>query len=343
MTDSDDPILFDPVGGSLLDRIETEKLKDVEYVPTPFPEWNWLCGEEGGRQGLAKGWMIVVGGVPGAGKTNLGLNLAAHAVKHGYSVGDINFEMSQSAAATRFMSILTGIPKRILERGENFDPEAWAEGKAQLDEIRQGSGGELLVNREALFYLDDIEEAYKVLSGRGADLIMVDYAQLVAVQGSDGIFQRTEAVANKLRALTKKYHVATLALSQFNRETTKNPDKPPSRAGLQGGSAWENNANQVILLNHARQVTYLREPPGYQITELIVDKNRHGPPGQKITVRWDFGNMRCREYEPDGAEVPDGRVEITSDADLQEEAEAATVDEDWDRYSEESADLFEED
>jgi replicative DNA helicase len=338
----EEPILFDSVGGSLLDRLRVEKEKEIEAVPTPFESLNWLCGEEGGRQGLAKGWMIVVGGIPGAGKTNFGLNLAAHAVAHGRKVGDVNFEMSQSAAATRFMSILTGVPKRRIERGENFDEEAWEWGKSEVDAHRE-DGGELLVNREALFYLDDIEESYRVLADQGADLIMVDYAQLIAVSGADGIFQRTEAVANRLRSLTKKYNVVTLALSQFNRETTKNPDKPPSRAGLQGGSAWENNANMVLLLNHAKQLTYLNEPPGYQLTEVIVDKNRHGPPGQKIPVRWDFGNFRCREYDSDGGELPDGRVEITSDEQqekLQEEAAQVTGDPDWDQYSEDTLNLF---
>jgi hypothetical protein len=124
---------------------------------------------------------------------------------------------------------------------------------------------------------------------------VIDYAQLIHVGGKDGIFQRSEEVANTLRELTQKHNVASVVLSQFNREM-KLSNVPPTRHGLQGGSAWENNCNQIVLIDHTFQQINRERTAKYSY--LIGDKNRHGLAPWRLPIKWTFDTMRCEEYLP---------------------------------------------
>jgi replicative DNA helicase len=126
-------------------------------------------------------------------------------------------------------------------------------------------------------------------------MIAIDYAQLVQVGGKDGIFQRSEAVANELRVLTHKHKVVTVVVSQLNRDGKKLSDTPPTRHYLQGGGAWENNANQIVLIDHTLQIKDRENDKKY--TRIIMDKNRHGDMPVQIPVAWNLVNMRWDEEE----------------------------------------------
>jgi replicative DNA helicase len=284
-------IQYHEVTTNMMGKLAKVKVREVDAIPTPFPSWNKMCGEEGGRVGLAKGWFVVIGGTSGAGKSNLSYNIVAHAVRLGFRVGCVNFEMSTMQAVTRFASIVTGIPKMELDQGPGFNVESWQNAAALVGGLK----GRLLINGPAVFTLKDVEESYRVLSGEGADMIVVDYGQLIQTGSSESLGQAT-AVSNTLRELTQKYNPVSVVLSQLNRENSKKKDTPPRKEALQGGSPWENNANQVVLLNHTvreRTPDFLQEK-----TELIGDKNRHGPSPFVLPVVWDHSCHRLTEYSP---------------------------------------------
>lgn len=317
--------MFEEMTGEVLQRLGRHKQANIDAIPTQFPSWNALCGEEGGYEGLAKGWLVIVGGADGTGKSNLAYNLAANATRQGKLSGVINFEMSQMQSGTRYVSILTGTPKYKLDQGKYYDAALWAKACAEVDRIAEETGGALITNQAAVFGLEDIHTAYGQLADAGCEMIVVDYAQLVSVKQQDGLFQRSEAVANALRELTHKHNVVTICISQFNRDT-KTSDQPPTRFGLQGGSAWENNANQIVLLNHTLQC--LTKDGRGKYTELIGDKNRHGPAPFKLPVKWNNACMRLEEYVPGtdpGDPFPpaeDGGVQMDARSSTRRAAEA---------------------
>ena len=290
------PIRFEALVGKNLEKIGEHITVNVPSVSTPFPMWNEVCGEEGGREGVAHSWLVVVGGADGSGKSYLAVNLAAHAVAMGEKVGFINFEMTKVGLTQRYLAILSGYPKYQIEHGKYFSMEAWLKSQRVADEIHEETGGCLFTNDSGVFNLDDITEAYQRMADEGCTMILIDYAQLVAVNGQDGIFQRSEAVANQLRVLTHEHKVVSIVLSQFNREGKKLGDTPPTRHYLQGGSAWENNANQIVLIDHTFRVRAKAEEAIY--TRLLIDKNRHGEAPVEIPVRWNLVNMRWEECEP---------------------------------------------
>ena len=293
-------INFETTAGDTLDRLHDRKLQPVRAIPTPFPSWNALCGEEGGKEGLAERWLVVIGGKTGTGKSYLALNLAARAVMDGILVGMINFEMTQMAVTTRYLSILSGLPKWRMEMGEDFHSPTWKEAQAVADEILRKTGGAFVTNESAVFNINHVEESYEKLAKVGARMIVIDYAQLVGVPWANGIYQRSEEVATKLREFTHAYDMTTVAISQFNREEAKS-GKPPTIHGLMGGGIWEHASNQIWLLDHTIRSRYGKRPDGFmsgEYTKILCGKNRHGIAPFELPVRWSYENMRFEEYVP---------------------------------------------
>jgi hypothetical protein len=85
--------------------------------------------------------------------------------------------------------------------------------------------------------------------------------------------------------------MVTVALSQINREGMKREDSPPRMHNLYGGMYWEANANQVVMLDH----TYQQREGDDTLTQIIVDKNRHGTPLVEIPIRWVGETMTMQE------------------------------------------------
>lgn len=303
---TDKVIRFEPLVGSALERIGTKITEDVPAIATPFPSWNSLCGEEGGRVGIAATWTVVVGGADGSGKSYLAVNLAAHAVSLGKKVGFINFEMTETGLTQRYLAILSGIPKYRLEHGEWFSRKAWAHAQLVADDIYRQTGGCIITNSSAVHTIDDIVASYRKLSDEGCEMVCLDYAQLVRT-GSAGLFQRSEEVSNTVRSLGHEYNTVNVILSQLNREGKKVIDDPPTRHHLMGGT-WENDANQIILIDHTYMIRKREESKKY--TRLVVDKNRHGEMPVKIPVVWDLKNMRWDEGQLAVSDAGDTPVEV---------------------------------
>lgn len=291
---------FDALVGATLDGILVEKLRPIDAVPTPIPTWNSNCRDDGGGVGLARGWHVVIGGNTGHGKSLLALNLAAQAVRHGERPAFVSLEMSQKQLATRFLAILTGRSVSRLEQGPGFDAEYWRAASRELTELYERTGGALYTNRKRLSKLSDIVGAMRhQFEVNGCRYQIVDYLQLArtAARSSD-LYAGIEEVSNTVRDTAADLGIVSVGLSQFNRQTSNDREHPPTPQGLMGGSPLENDADQVLLLDHS---DYEREPMTTSArTRLLLAKNRHG--GQAmIPVRWSYRDLSIAEIATAGA------------------------------------------
>jgi replicative DNA helicase len=272
----------------------------IDAVPTPLPSWNSVCGDMGGREGLARGWHITVGANTGHGKTLLGINMAAHAMKHGENVGYVNLEMSLDQMASRLYAIISGVPVRYLEPGKYFDIDETENARTRISEISGRSGGKFYTTGLSLYTVDSITGFMRyLLDEKNCRYFIIDYIQRVQATYDD-LLARITDVSLKVSDFCKQFNVITVALSQFNRETSKDYKSKPTSQGLMGGSPLENDSNQVVLLDHSRSKRIERIDPmtGYKCvmkeTFLLIDKNRHGQQGQ-VPVVWDFTTLRIDE------------------------------------------------
>lgn len=287
-------VTFDSITGTTLDHLLDEKLAPIDAVPTMLDSWNRLCNGGGGGTGLARGWYVTIGANTGTGKTLIGLNLAAHAAKHGEVVTFISLEMGRSELATRLMSIVSGESTALLEQGQSFDQTAYRRAQDAMDAMKQQSGGEILMNRRPISKLPDISACIKHhVETFGSKYFVIDYIQLVWTANAHSIQERMELVSHQLRELTHTHNVVMVTLSQFNRQTSALRAERPVAQGLMGGSALENDSHQVLLFDHSR----FTRTANLADTWLIVDKNRHGPVTD-LPVQWDYRTLRLASRIP---------------------------------------------
>lgn len=285
-------VAFDTLSGDTLTQLLAEKEAPISAVPMPLPAWNALCRGAGGGVGVARSWYITIGANTGTGKSLIALNCAAEAIRHGVVACFVSLEMARNELATRFLAIASGEPVLSLEQGSGFNRDTFLRASRALDAIRADTGGHLMVNRRPLSKLADVVASIRYHAEvYGARLFCVDYIQLAGVTGvGNNINDRIEAVSHAVRDVTTDLNVSTIALSQFNRETSRERDQRPVAQGLMGGSAIENDSHQVLLLDHSRFVRNGTQGD----TFVIVDKNRHGPVAD-IPVRWDYTTLRLTQ------------------------------------------------
>lgn len=267
--------------------------KPVDAVPTPFATWNWHCRDDGGGVGLARGWHVTLAGNTGTGKSLLGLNCAATAIEAGERVGFLSIEMSEAQVATRLYAILTGTDVRELERGDHYSRNAAQAVERRVAEIAERTGGAFYVNRRPIFDVESVVGLARYFhESKGCGYFVTDYLQLLAARDADTLFAQVSNVSARLREFAKQLGVVSLGLSQFNRSTSADYSRSPHVQGLMGASSLENDADQVVLLDHSR---YKRlEDERSALTWALLAKNRHGGQGD-IPIEWDYRTLRVRE------------------------------------------------
>lgn len=273
-----------------LQEIAEENAGDYPTVTTPFREWNESCLELSGGQGLGPGYYVILGGATGRGKSTLAVNLAAHAIRHGHSVGFINFEMSRANIAGRFLTVMSGVKARHLQPGKGFREDLMMDA-VRASQRSASNGAQLYVNSAPIHDLADLEYGVKQLHGFGCQLLIVDYLQLVRVTGQPDMVKRTEATSDKLRGLILDLKTRCIAVSQLTTESGKKQSSkasPPTEYDLYGGGKWAQDSSQVVLIDHtSRQLL----SDGQIEFRVLIKKNRHGPTGH-FHVRFDTNTLR---------------------------------------------------
>jgi replicative DNA helicase len=276
------------VGKVDLEQLREQNRAPIDAVPTHLPQWNKMCRDEGGGIGVARGWHVIVAGKTGAGKSLFGLNMAVEAIRHGDKVGFVSLEMSRRQLITRALAIQSGYSVKLLEPGPQYQDHSY-EAAAQdwLEQLED----RLFVNSTPLQSLVDIgDEINRAHETEDVRYFVIDYMQLAWVSHADNLLAQITEVSHTIRGLARKLNVITVGLSQYNRETSKST-LAPEITGLMGGSSLENDADQVLLLDHT---SYKRQPHGTATQNVLLAKNRHGSVG-KIAVVWDYDTLRVTE------------------------------------------------
>lgn len=277
------------------DEMVAVKLQPPDAVSTGFPSWDRVCRDEGGGEGIARGWHVTVGAGSGKGKSLIGANLARAAIERGEHVGKISLEMSMAQLDTRSLAIISGEPIRELEQGGGFREATLRRAHARVQEIARTTGGRIYRNPELLRDIKEIEGAIEFLRNgpAGCRFFVIDYIQLA---GDPNEPKSITDVSHRIRQLARDLDVITVCLSQFNRDSFKRGGRP-SIHDLTGGSAIENDSDQVLVLDHTATQRAPAPFDGWD-SVLIVDKNRHGP-SVSVPIRFDSRTLRFRELMPD--------------------------------------------
>lgn len=297
MTDTPTGIQYAAMNGEHLAELKSRLMQPIRAVPTPWATWNLACKGWGGEIGLAMGWHVLIAGRSGGAKTFTALNMAAEAARHGEVVTFHSLEMSWDELTTRTMAVVSGEPAYRLGPGKHFSPEHFDRASKTINGLR----GRIDSNKGPMSRLADLVEAIQRTHEQSSSKVhVIDYLQLAWTGDAAKIYDRVTEVSHAIRSLAKKLNIITIGLSQLNRETSKAKADRPAKEGMIGGSSLENDADQVLLLDHSRRrEAFNREgkPRGW-IGWANLDKNRHGPDAD-VPIRFDSDTFRIRERMPD--------------------------------------------
>lgn len=225
--------------------------------------------------GLRQTNMVVVAGLPGSGKTTLGVQIAQHvACKGGKSALIVSMEMTRQELVTRGIASVGGVSLTRLDEGETIKDEDWPRITSAVSTL---DGAKLFVSDQSGMTAARIRSvARQVQRKEGLDIVVVDYIGLITAEG--GGQNRTlelGKISTSLKNLAKELRVPVIVLAQLNRGSTNRPDKKPRPSDLRDSGQIEADADVVVLVHRDADT----EEGQNGVTELIVGKCRHAKPG----------------------------------------------------------------
>ncbi|QGJ95536.1 DnaB-like DNA helicase [Mycobacterium phage Rimmer] len=247
----------------LVEKWRTWQDQPSDVIPTPWPELNkWIPGG-----GLSPGNLVVVGGRPGAGKSNAGLNIISKAAEDKLKSLVFSVEMDDVEVFSRLLAAGTWSPlSQII--GRSMENSTWERVEEYLDTHKDLP---LEIHDDASLRVEEVVSRCRV---RKPKVVMVDYAQLME-NSNPKWDERTNIahISRSLKVAAKQLHMVVVLASQLNRENTKSTAKNgpaiPDLTNLAGGDSLGRDADVVLLLQKADD----------NIIRMHVEKNRNGRTG----------------------------------------------------------------
>ena len=278
---------------ALLQRIDEwhNNPDGMRGLPTGFADFDRLTG------GLRGGDLLIVAGRPSMGKTTLAINMAENVAVDPRVKGSVlvfSMEMPSEQLMTRMLSSVGGVPMQNIRSGRITDDE-WvrmtsasgqlADSRIFIDESPGLSPTELRAR------------ARRIKREHGLDLVVVDYLQLMQVQGSkENRATEISEISRGLKALAKELSVPVIALSQLNRAVEQRENKKPVMSDLRESGAIEQDADMILFIY--REEVYDKNTPRKGQADIELVKHRNGEPGY-FTLTFQGQYTRFQNFMPD--------------------------------------------
>lgn len=230
--------------------------------------------------GLHEGNLIILAARPTMGKTALALNIAKHVATMERKPAVIfSLEMGAEELIERMVASEGMIPGYHLKTG-NLSTDEWkrlVHAQSNLYDVP------IFVDDTAGIRISDIRSKARKLSQEmgGLGIIIIDYLQLITGSKRENRQQIVSEISRELKILAKDLRVPVIALSQLSRSVDQRQDKRPMLSDLRESGSIEQDADIVAFLY--REAYYQKEQADSQeannVTELILEKNRHGSLG----------------------------------------------------------------
>ena len=230
--------------------------------------------------GLHEDNLIILAARPAMGKTALALNIAQYiAVKEKKPVAIFSLEMGAESLIARMLASEGMVEGYHLKTG-NLSVEEWSRLVHAQGNLYDAP---IFVDDTAGIRISEIRSKARKLAQEmgGLGVIIIDYLQLITGSKGENRQQVVSEISRELKILAKDLKVPVIALSQLSRAVEQRQDKRPMLADLRESGSIEQDADIVAFLY--RDAYYQKEKADSQeannVTELILEKNRHGSLG----------------------------------------------------------------
>jgi replicative DNA helicase len=271
---------------------EAEGYQPIQHIISGFIGLDDFLG------GFQRSDLIIIAGRPSMGKTSLALNIARNAaIDQGACIALFSLEMFRESLVQRLLSTESGVNSRRIRLGLNTEDE---------EKLIMEATGKL---SEAPIFIDDSPQlrivemrskARRLYYERGIDLIIVDYLQLMDVEGRrENRVQEISYISRSLKGLARELNVPVIAISQLSRAPEWRASHIPQLSDLRESGAIEQDADLVLFVY--RDEAYYNEEEWQnqhpdrefpkEIADIIIAKHRNGPTGQ-IKLRFKHSLTR---------------------------------------------------
>jgi len=289
--------------------------------------------------GLHNSDLIIIAGRPSMGKTALGTNIAFNAAKRfkeskdengnkttldGGKVAFFSLEMSAEQLATRVLAEQSKISSDKMRKAElsKDDFKKIAKVSSELEKLN------LFIDDNPILTIPSLRAKSRRLKRlHNIDLIIIDYLQLMSGSSNsrnDGRVQEISEITRGLKAVAKELNIPIIALSQLSRQVEQREDKRPQLSDLRESGTIEQDSDVVMFIFRESYYLERMEPlkkndevdekynerhqrwiklceNKYNIAEIIIAKQRHGPIGT-IKTHFDsnftkFSDLTNKDYD----------------------------------------------
>jgi replicative DNA helicase len=225
--------------------------------------------------GMRSGHFGVLSAYSSTGKSAFALNMVASFIKQGKKVVFFSLEMSGAEIMARLISIISGVPTWVVQRGCSDDSQK----ELVLNAIK------LIKDSGMRTYTDSSWNTIQMTMlkesvGNKADMFVLDYIQLVTSEEKSD-YARLSRVAKELQKNLQRFKVPMLCLSQISNEQAK--DMNPFIMSTKGAGDIAASADWVLLLQNAEQdmeiINKLKDEKIPLPIKCFIQKHRHGPTG----------------------------------------------------------------
>ncbi len=267
-----------------------------EVLLDSFAKIEEMAANQGGLTGLTTGFidldnnlsglqnsdLILLAARPSMGKTAFGINIATNsALKAKANVAIFSLEMSKEQLVQRMIAATAHVDLQKIISGRLTEDE-WLQIINSMGPLSQAN---IFIDDTAGISLMEMKaKCRKLKMEKGLDLILIDYLQLMQMEGyKENRQQEISAISRGLKGLAKEMNCPVIALSQLSRAPELRSDHRPILSDLRESGAIEQDADVVLFLY--RDEYYNEDSEKKNIGELIIAKHRNGPTGT-IELVW---------------------------------------------------------
>ncbi len=264
--------VLNPSGSSLVSMANIA-LKAQEYIEARSLKKDAIHGIPSGfidldniTDGFQKGDLIIIGGRPSMGKSCFAINIIENC---NVAAGVISLEMTGIQIGIRTVASLSGININSLRKGF-IQKHEWDDISSATSKMSNMLTYFSFSARKAA----DIEkQIIELVEDKGAEIIIVDYLQLIKGDNSKQREREIAAISVMLKGLAVDFNIPIIALAQLNREVEYRENKRPNLSDLRESGAIEQDADIVMFLY--RDEYYHKDTIDKGLTEIIIAKGRN--------------------------------------------------------------------
>lgn len=243
----------------------------------------WFKDLDAKTSGLQKSDLVIVAARPAMGKTAFALNIAQQAaIKSAASVIIFSMEMSKEQLGQRILSMESRVEMQKLKTGD-LQRKDWDRINMALDTLSKTHI--YIDDTPGISVLEMKNKCRRLKAEKGLDLIIIDYLQLMAIEGrTENRQQEISALSRYLKLLAREIDCPVIVLSQLSRAPEQRQDHRPILSDLRESGSIEQDADIVLFLYRDDYYNPDSED-SHGICEINIAKHRSGPTGV-VELTW---------------------------------------------------------